>query len=257
MAEVESKYCALIGGSGLYKLEGFESIGLIHTPYGDVSGVSEGVFEGERVYFLSRHGGQQQIPPHKINYRANIWALHSLGVSFVFAINAVGGIRGSMGPGQIVIPNQVIDYSYGREHTYSDGTDLNSDVVYVDFSEPFSARLRDVLVSQCQKSLSSQDYSEEGVYACTQGPRLETVAEIARLKRDGADVVGMTLMPEAVLAKELGIEYASACVVANWAAGVGKQNLVLEVVWTTLLGALATVKPILIDAIVAINTQKH
>ncbi len=257
MIESDQPCCALIGGSGFYKLEGFESLGVITTPYGDVAGVSEGVLEGVRVLFLSRHGAQQKIPPHKINYRANMWALHSLGVAHVVAVNAVGGICETMGPGHVVIPNQVIDYSYGREHTYSDGSDLTGEVDYVDFSEPFSARLRKALILECQKSLSLQEYSVEATYACTQGPRLETVAEITRLKRDGAHVVGMTLMPEAVLARELGVEYVSACVVANWAAGVGKQNLVLEVVWATLLGALSTVKPLLIDAIVGINAQKY
>lgn len=257
MNESNESCCALIGGSGLYQLEGFEPLGVIATPYGDVTGISEGLLEGTRVLFLSRHGGQQQIPPHKINYRANMWALHSLGVACVVAVNAVGGICETMGPGHVVIPDQVIDYSYGREHTYSDGLDESAEVDYVDFSEPFSARLRKAVISECQKSLALQEYSVEATYACTQGPRLETAAEIARLKRDGAHVVGMTLMPEAVLARELGVEYVSACVVANWAAGVGKQNLVLEVVWATLLGALATVKPLLIDAIVGINTQKY
>lgn len=252
-----AQYCALIGGSGLYQLEGFESVGVVATPYGDVDGISEGALEGVRVFFLSRHGGQQKIPPHKINYRANMWALHSLGVAFVVAVNAVGGICETMGPGHVVIPTQVIDYSYGREHTFSDGSDLCAEVDYVDFSEPFSARLRKALILECQKSLSLREYSVEATYACTQGPRLETTAEITRIKRDGADIVGMTLMPEAVLARELGVEYASACVVANWAAGVGKQSLVLEVVWATLLGTLATVKPLLIGAIVGINAQKY
>lgn len=209
---------AIIGGTGLYQLEGLQSLGAqeLKTRWGEPSSAIEfAQFNDLKLAFLARHGSNHTIPPHRVNYRANMWALKECGVSRVIAIAAVGGISEHLPPATVLIPDQIIDYTYGRSHTYFEG-DLD-EVTHVDFTEPYTDSLRQTLIESASKqSIKAVD---GGVYAATQGPRLETAAEIQRLKRDGADIVGMTGMPEAVLAREIGLEYACCALVVNWAAG--------------------------------------
>jgi|TARA_B110000116_G_C16796941_1_gene567379 5'-methylthioinosine phosphorylase len=252
----KSKLFAIIGGSGLYEMPGFSGLDAIETPYGLVYGVGRGVLNSVDVFFLPRHGNKHQIPPHKVNYRANLWALSFLGVTDIVAVNAVGGIHPEMGPGHLCIPDQVIDYSWGREHTFFDGSELCAKVSYIDFSEPFTPELRAALQQQCESNLAPSQFSPAGTYACTQGPRLESAAEICRIQRDGADVVGMTLMPEAALARELELGYASICAVVNWAAGIDPRGLVMAEVLSTLEEALSTVNLLIAGAIKSFNQHK-
>ncbi len=189
---------------------------LHETPYGMPSAAVRTIRRGEHdVLWLPRHGDLHTIPPHAINYRANLYALYKSGATAVIAINTVGVITDIVEPGQICVPAQLIDYTWGRLHTYSDGT--GSEVEHVEFGEPFSAALREALLDTARKQ--SIACSEGGVYAATQGPRLETAAEVDRLERDGADVIGMTGMPEAALARELGLDYAMIALAVNPAAG--------------------------------------
>ena len=209
---------AIIGGTGLGQLT---ALNITHrktvsTPYGNPSAeFLIGDIHQKQVVFLARHGNPHTIPPHKINYRANLWALKQLGVQDIIAVAAVGGITADMQPAHIAIPDQIIDYTYGREHTFFDGND--GTVTHIDFSYPYSQKLRAALI-HCAATLNLK-ISPIGTYGSTQGPRLESAAEIARMERDGCDLVGMTGMPEAALAKEIGIHYASVAVIANWGAG--------------------------------------
>ncbi len=215
---------AIIGGTGLANLPGLDITRreVIVTPWGEPSGpVMHGVLNGRDVTFLARHGYGHTIPPHKVNYRANIWALRSLGVKRIVAVAAVGGIRADMAPGNIAIPEQIIDYTYGRRHTFFE-TDLE-EVTHVDFTEPYCTECRGILVDSARAA--GLDAIEGGTYGAMQGPRLETAAEINRLERDGCDMVGMTGMPEAVLARELDLSYACCAVIANWAAGRGEIDI--------------------------------
>ncbi len=211
---------AIIGGSGFTKLEALEIIRreVVHTPYGEPSApLTHGVFGGKKVVFLPRHGTAHTIPPHKVNYRANIWALKHIGAKRIVGVAAVGGIGAEMAPGVIAIPNQIIDYTYGRDHTYFEN-DL-SHVTHIDFTEPYSESLRQNLLAAAEASNVS--VVSHGVYGATQGPRLETAMEINRLEKEGCSLVGMTGMPETALARELDLDYACCAVVANWAAGRG------------------------------------
>jgi 5'-methylthioinosine phosphorylase len=212
----------IIGGTGLTQLEDLEIIRrqIVRTPYGDASQpLIFGNLAGIEVVFLARHGGGHTIPPHAINYRANIWALHSVGVKNLLAVATVGGINNKLLPGDIVLPHQIIDYTHGRDSSYYDGIELP--VMHIDFTHPYSEQLR-VSLKKAANNIQ-QDLHDGGVYACVQGPRLETAAEINRLEQDGASVVGMTGMPEAALARELGVDYAALCPVANHAAGRGES----------------------------------
>jgi len=214
---------AIIGGTGLTSLKGLEIIRreVIHTPYGEPSGpLTHGLLRGKEVIFLARHGYGHTIPPHQINYRANIWALHHTGVKRVIAIAAVGGIRADMIPCRLVIPDQIIDYTWSRGNTYFE--EGLTHVTHIDFTQPYCEELRQLLIKGCRTC--SLDTCEEGTYGATQGPRLETAAEIDRLERDGCSIVGMTGMPEAALARELELCYASCAIVANWAAGRGGEE---------------------------------
>ena len=216
---------AIIGGSGLAKLPLLEVTHrqVVRTPYGDPSCALTFSHIGQQnVVFIARHGHGHSLAPHEINYRANIWALHNQGVKGILSIGSVGGIRADMGPGTLVVPDNIIDYSWGRKHTFFDGPERP--VVHVDFSNPYDDALRGKLISVVQAL--GKPAITEGIYACTQGPRLETAAEILRLERDGADIVGMTGMPEACLARELGLPYVHLCFVVNWAAGKGKDSVV-------------------------------
>ncbi|MCK9799963.1 methylthioadenosine phosphorylase [Pseudomonas chlororaphis] len=209
---------AIIGGTGLTQLEGLnirQSLAL-DTPYGAPSAeVQIGEYAGRDVLFLARHGHPHRFPPHQVNYRANLWALKQAGAQAILAVNAVGGIHEAMGIGHFCVPHQLIDYTSGRQHTYF-ADDLEA-VTHIDFSHPYSESLRQQLIA----ALAAEGcaHSAQGVYACTQGPRLETAAEITRLERDGCDIVGMTGMPEAALARELELDYACLALVVNPAAG--------------------------------------
>ncbi len=215
---------AVIGGSGLTQLASLEVTRreVVRTPYGDPSGTLVfGRIGVQEVVFLARHGHGHTIPPHRVNYRANIWALaKAAGAEGIISVASVGGIRTDLGPGALVVPHQIIDYTWGRPHSFFDGGD--APVVHVDFTEPYDRALRERLL--CAADAVGYTLSGAAVYAATQGPRLETAAEIERLARDGADIVGMTGMPEAALARELEVPYAAICAVANWAAGRGDST---------------------------------
>ncbi len=216
---------AIIGGTGLTSLDGLEIIRreVVHTPFGEPSGpLTHGVLNGKEVLFLARHGYGHTIPPHRINYRANIWALHHAGIKRVIAVAAVGGIHDDLPPGALAIPDQIIDYTWGRPGTYFE--DDLSEVTHIDFSYPYCGELRTMLIDQCK--VAGLSACETGTYGATQGPRLETAAEIARMGRDGCTMVGMTGMPEAVLARELDLNYACCAVSANWAAGKGDGSII-------------------------------
>lgn len=211
---------AIIGGTGLAGLANLEITHrqVMRTPYGEPSGtLTFGKIGAHEIVFLARHGAGHRLPPHEINYRANIWALAQQNVKRIIAVASVGGIRADLVPGSIMVPDQIIDYTHNRKHTFFEGGD--KPVVHIDFTDPYSTPLRDHLVQAA--AAAGIAVSDGGTYACTQGPRLETAAEIRRLERDGGDVVGMTGMPEAALAREMGIAYACVAVVANYAAGKG------------------------------------
>lgn len=236
---------AVIGGSGLYKFQGLENASrhAVETPYGAASGeVVVGDFAGRRVAFLARHGESHSLPPHRVNYRANLWALHRLGARAVLGVNAVGGIRTDVGPRAIVVPDQLIDYTHGRITSYCDAD--SAEVKHIDFSEPYTESLRQRLLAAGRKAGIAMIAG--GCYGATQGPRLETRAEIARMKRDGCDLVGMTGMPEAALARELGLDYACLALVANYAAGCGDEaEISIEEIFAHLAAATAEVPPLL------------
>jgi 5'-methylthioinosine phosphorylase len=212
----------VIGGTGLGRLHDLqlEEARAVATPWGEPSApLQHGRWCGRPVVFLARHGTGHVLAPHAINYRANIWALREAGAGRLIAINAVGGIGAEFAPGCLVIPHQLIDYTWGRAHSYAG--EHGEPLQHVDFTEPYSPSLRALLLAAAKRaSLAARD---GGVYAATQGPRLETPAEIDRLARDGCDIVGMTGMPEAALARELGLEYACCAVVVNRAAGRGSD----------------------------------
>ena len=209
---------AIIGGSGLTQLANLEVVRreIVRTPYGDPSGaITFGTIRGEPVAFLARHGYGHTIPPHKVNYRANIWALAQYEVKYIVSVASVGGIRADLMPGVLAVPDQIIDYTHGRAFTYFDGSDRS--VVHIDFTQPYCEALRQRLAQAAEQA--GEQVVHGGTYGATQGPRLETAAEIDRMERDGADMVGMTGMPEASLARELGLCYAAMAVVVNYAAG--------------------------------------
>jgi len=211
---------AIIGGTGLYALAALENEQSFEgdTIYGRPSApVRVGTIAGRRVAFLARHGEGHSVPPHRVNYRANLRRLVDLGVSRVLAINAVGGITERFGPRVVAVPDQIIDYTWGRISTICE--EPGTPVVHVDFAEPYTESLRQAVLRAAAKA--ALPLVDGGCYGATQGPRLESRAEVARLRRDGCDLVGMTGMPEAGLARELGLDYACLALVANWAAGCG------------------------------------
>ena len=211
---------AVIGGTGVYALGELTEVESHQpvTPYGAPSGpVRVGTYAGKRVAFLARHGEGHSLPPHKINYRANLAALKAVGAQRVLALNTVGGITERFGPRVLACPDNLIDYTWGRVSTL--GEEPGTEVLHVDFGDPYASSLRAEIVSAAQRAGIA--LVDGGCYGATQGPRLETKAEIARMRRDGCDLVGMTGMPEAGLARELGFDYACLAIVANWAAGAG------------------------------------
>ena len=212
---------AIIGGSRLSRLPilNVTHRQIVRTPYGDPScALTFGQIAQQSVVFLARHGYGNSIAPHEINYRANIWALHSVGVRGIVAIGSVGGIRPDLQPGGMVLPHDLIDTTWGRKHTYHEGQGMP--LQHVDFTAPYDQALRQRLLLAAERQ--GVALIAGGVYACSQGPRLETAAEVSALEVQGADMVGMTGMPEAALARELGLPYASLCLVSNYAAGKGQ-----------------------------------
>lgn len=240
---------AIIGGTGLDQLDGLkvsEKIA-VDTPYGAPSArIQKGEYNGKPVFFLARHGEKHEWPPHRVNYRANMYALKQWGVEQVIAVNAVGGIHHDMAPAVISVPDQIIDYTWGRIHTYSD--DEHSPLEHIDFTFPYADRTRELLLRAADAA--GVIALARGVYGCTQGPRLETAAEIVRMQRDGCDLVGMTAMPEAPLAREIGLDYASLCVVANWAAGCTDELITMEAIDATLKVGMDNIRKILQQVLV-------
>ena len=218
---------AVIGGTGLTDLPGLsiEHEEMVQTPYGPPSGpLVHGVLDGVRMVFLPRHGPGHRIAPHRINYRANLRALERAGCTEVVAVAAVGGIAGAANPGTLVVPNQIVDYTWGRDHTFFDQP--SDGLQHVDFTSPYDASLRARILLAAERAEVA--VIDGGVYGATQGPRLESAAEIDRMERDGCTLVGMTGMPEAALARELGMAYAHCTVVVNEAAGRGPGEITME-----------------------------
>lgn len=230
---------AVIGGSGLYGLNQEFRIDrsyLQDTPYGQVSAeLKIGELNGQRIVFLPRHGESHQIPPHQINYRANLWALQHLEVESIIAVNAVGGIDAP--PQSLVIPDQIIDYTANREATYFDGDQQAAR--HIDFTYPYSKVLRERIIAAARSS--GIELTQSGTYGCTNGPRFETGAEIQKMQRDGCSIIGMTGMPEACLARELDMDYASIALVVNWGAGIEDSILDMEQITRTLERGMKTV----------------
>jgi 5'-deoxy-5'-methylthioadenosine phosphorylase len=219
---------AIIGGSGLYGLgDDFKLSAQVPrgTPYGDTSAeILLGRWQDFPLAFLPRHGTGHKVPPHRINYRANIWALQQQGVSRIVSVNAVGGISTEMAPLTLAVPDQIVDYTSGRAQTYFDGDDGR--IRHIDFSWPYDSRLRTIIIEAGEQQ--GLGLVNSGTYGCSNGPRLETAAEIVRLQNDGCSMVGMTGMPEAALARELELEYACLALVVNWAAGIRQQTISME-----------------------------
>ena len=235
---------AIIGGTGLTQLDGpqiqqtFEvstSLGMPSSP------LQAGQWCGKDVVFLARHGHPHAVPPHKVNYRANLLALQEQGVEAILAVNAVGGIHPAMQSGVIAVPHQIVDYTWGRESTFFDGE--FRPLQHIDFTHPYHEGLRQTLMEAASDiGLAVAGF---GVYGATQGPRLETIAEINRMEKDGCDLVGMTGMPEAVLARELGIPYACACLVVNPAAGKSDGEITMEYIQNVIDGGMQQVRDLL------------
>ncbi len=239
---------AIIGGSGLTQLANLEVTHrqIVRTPWGEPSGpLTFGHIQGKEVVFLARHGYGHTIVPHRVNYRANIWALKEYKAKRIISVASVGGIRPDMKPGVLCVPHQIIDYTHGRQGTFFEGEGEERVVVHIDFTHPYDHKLRALLLRAAK--LAGVAIIDGGVYATTQGPRLETAAEINRLERDGADMVGMTGMPEAALAREIGLPYAALAVVANYAAGRADSasGVHLDAIHSILKHALGQVRSVI------------
>jgi 5'-methylthioadenosine phosphorylase len=244
----------IIGGSGLYTIEGvvLREKKKISTPFGEPSGPYEiGTFSGVDIIFLPRHGSGHTIPPHRINYRANIWGFKQIGVERIISVSASGGLRLRMRPGTITVPDQMIDMTSGREGTFFDG---NNGVAHIDFTEPFCPELRKAIISAAGKS--GIRIRKSGTYLCTNGPRLETKAEIALFAGFGADVVGMTAMPEAVLAREAEICYGGIAIVTNYAAGIVDKKLTAKEVIEEMNKATGQTRKLLKAALSSIPSRR-
>lgn len=238
---------AIIGGTGVYDPQHLSDLREVQitTPYGDVA-VEVGIYQGVEVGFMPRHGKGHSIPPHKINYRANIWGLKALGVERVLATVAVGSLNPEMTPGHIVVIDQFLDFTKGREHTFFDGGE--NGVVHTDVTEPYCPELRAALIS-CGRALGLSIHPQ-GVYVCTEGPRFETAAEIRAYRLLGGDVVGMTNVPEAVLAREAGLCYAAMAMVTNMAAGISKSPLTHDEVVEVMAANTENVRRLALETIV-------
>jgi len=233
---------AIIGGTGLEDLLEEAERTTVGTPYGFPPLISIGEVAGKKIAFLPRHGIGHVTPPHKVNYRANIYALHKIGVERIIATNAVGAINMNFKPGDFVVPHDIIDFTKGRHSTFYD----ESPVTHIDFSEPYCPEIRKLLIEKTREA--GVQVWDRAVYVCTEGPRYETPAEIRMFRKLGCDVVGMTGVPEVVLARELEICYASLCFVSNMAAGIGDRLTSREVVEMS-RKVIPKIKQILIEVI--------
>jgi 5'-methylthioinosine phosphorylase len=239
---------AIIGGSGFYHLV---NSGPVHgvpvqTPFaGEPVTVYQETTPAGSIWFLPRHGKQHSIAPHLINYRANVWALHQLGVSKVVAVNAVGGINGQLAPGALVLPHQIIDYTWGREHTFV-GSEHSLDK-HVDFTWPYDSEMSTIL--KLAGAAQGLQMTGTAVYAAVQGPRLETAAEVLKLQKDGCDIVGMTGMPEAALARETGLRYACIALVVNKAAGLGAGEISMSEIQLVLSAGMHQVRQVVLHSL--------
>ncbi len=245
---------AIIGGSGLEHLSTLDIIERHdhRTQWGRPStAVLRGRTQGADILFLSRHGAGHLIPPHRINYRANIAALQELGATHLIGFNAVGGINSGYKPGDLVLPEQIIDYTWGRDHTFADSGDVP--LLHVDFTAPYDSRLRQLLIDTALASNCQLHHG--GVYGATQGPRLESAAEIKRLARDGCDVVGMTGMPEAALAREKQLPYASLCLIVNAAAGLSDGEITMAEIDAVMTAHMPRAIALLSSACVQLTRQ--
>jgi len=238
----------IIGGSGLTSISELEILSqrVVRTPFGEASApVVMGELSGQTVAFLARHGQGHTIPPHRVNYRANICALAEVGVKSIVAVAAVGGIGDAYDSGRIAIPDQIIDYTHGRQATFFDGS--TTGVTHVDFTSPYTeAMRREIILSADRLGLDARN---SATYAATQGPRFETAAEIDRIERDGGHLVGMTGMPEAVLAREKGLDYATIALVVNPAAGRAVEEISVEVIMTELDEGMKVVRRLLVECL--------
>lgn len=245
----------LIGGSGIYEVKGFslQKKRKITTPYGNPSDrYLIGRVGKTEIVFLPRHGSQHSIPPHMINYRANLFGFKKLGIERIISVSAVGGIAKGLRPGDLVAPDQIIDRTQQRTSTYYDGRD---GVVHIDFTEPYCPDIRRILIAAGKKA--RVPLRKTGTYIAVDGPRLETAAEIRGFRRLGADVVGMTAMPEASLARELEICYAGICVVANYAAGINGKRLTVSEVMNTMRASIEKIKKLLLQTCSLIPDERH
>lgn len=233
---------ALIGGTGLNELaEATETIEM-DTPFGAPSAPIRVIStDPVRLLFLPRHGSPHRFPPHRVNYRANLWALKEAGAGQVLAVSAVGGITEAYQPGTLAAPDQLIDYSWGRQHTFFDSEDVP--LVHVDFTHPYQGRLRDSLLQSAARQ--SIDLVDGGCIGVFQGPRLESAAEVERARRDGCNMAGMTSLPETALARELGLDFAGIAVVSNWGAGVSGALISEDDIAETLKEPMARVRALL------------
>lgn len=243
----------LIGSAGLMNYANLEVLQpeAKKTPYGDPSSLlTHGLLQGKEVVLLQRNSDAGTIPPHRINYRANIWALHEAGVKHIFAFAPVNSIRTDLTPGSLVLPDQLIDYTYGRPHTFFD--DNFDGTRHIDFRFPYSELLRELVIT----TANDMDLSitDEATYGVCQGPRLATLAEVNRLERDGCDVIGMSGMPETILARELGIEYTSICFVTHKAAGRrASVTVAQDEIGNVLLNSLTGLRSLMEEVILKLN----
>lgn len=244
----------VIGGSGVYEIEGFviKEVKKVATPYGDPSASYKiGELEGIEIAFLPRHGFSHDIAPHKVNYRANIWGFKELGANRIISVNAVGGINLRMKPGDIVVLRQIIDMTSIRESTFYD----KEEVAHIDFTEPYCPELRTAVLSAGEKAGIA--LKENATYVCTNGPRLESSGEIKAFSLLGADVVGMTGMPEASLARELEICFAGIAVITNYAAGISKKKLTTTEVIETMKESTEKIKSLLKETFAIIPKSRN
>ena len=241
----------IIGGTGIYDPKSVKEIGVekVKTPYGDAPEIKIVKFNGRRAAFLPRHGKSHKVPPHRVNYRANIYALKRTGVDRIISMNSVGGINESFTPGDVVIPHDFLDFTKGRESTFYD-----NGVVHIDVSSPYCPEVRNALIKAAEPV---SNVFSEGVYACTQGPRFETPSEIRMIKTLGGDIVGMTGVPEVVLARELEICYGSVCIVANYAAGISKGKLIAAEVTEIVKKNEEILRKIIADAIKGLPERRE
>ncbi|BCE02294.1 S-methyl-5'-thioinosine phosphorylase [Marinicellulosiphila megalodicopiae] len=243
---MSTKKLAIIGGTGLTQLNQLTNVQSeqVDTPFG-IAHVQTGKLQNNDIVFLARHGHPHKLAPHKVNYRANIWALKQLNVTDIIAVNAVGGITKKMQAGVLCVPDQIIDYTYGREHTFFDGTDETYPLKHIDFTYPYTQSLRQLMLDHSNNVL---DFS---VYGATQGPRLESISEINKLEKDGCDIVGMTGMPEAALAREIDLNYACLSLIVNPAAGKSAELITMEQIYQVLNDGMQTVCGILEQTAIA------